>query len=145
MPVKLCWKMNFHSCNYLKFFKVVIVYRGTQSIKMWGLYTIVHSVSSVMDNLTLTFIDNTFNTHYFTLCSFRTALARFRNAQMGDAKIKERRPYLASECEDLHKAEKWRRQVISEISRKVAQIQNGEEAFESFGLVVFLHLIYYIF
>ncbi|XP_041457678.1 pre-mRNA-splicing factor ISY1 homolog [Lytechinus pictus] len=54
-----------------------------------------------------------------------TALARFRNAQMGDTKMKERRPYLASECEELPKAEKWRRQVISEISRKVAQIQNA--------------------
>lgn len=54
-----------------------------------------------------------------------TALARFRNAQMGDTKIKERRPYLATECDDLHKAEKWRRKVISEISRKVAQIQNA--------------------
>lgn len=37
----------------------------------------------------------------------------------------ERRPYLATECDDLRKAEKFRRQIIGEISKKVAQIQNG--------------------
>ncbi|KAK3103849.1 hypothetical protein FSP39_022418, partial [Pinctada imbricata] len=37
----------------------------------------------------------------------------------------ERRPYLATDCDDLRKAEKWRRQIIGEISRKVAQIQNA--------------------
>ncbi|XP_032893116.1 pre-mRNA-splicing factor ISY1 homolog [Amblyraja radiata] len=54
-----------------------------------------------------------------------TALARFRQAQLEDGKVKERRPFLASECSELHKAEKWRRQIISEISKKVAQIQNA--------------------
>ncbi|XP_061730464.1 pre-mRNA-splicing factor ISY1 homolog [Nerophis ophidion] len=54
-----------------------------------------------------------------------TALARFRQAQLEEGKFKERRPYLASECNDLHKAEKWRRQIISEISKKVSQIQNA--------------------
>uniref|UniRef100_A0A3B4ATX0 Uncharacterized protein n=1 Tax=Periophthalmus magnuspinnatus TaxID=409849 RepID=A0A3B4ATX0_9GOBI len=44
------------------------------------------------------------------LC-FRTALARFRQAQLEEGKVKERRPYLASECDELPKAEKWRRQV----------------------------------
>lgn len=39
--------------------------------------------------------------------------------------LQERRPYLATECDDLHKCEKWRRQIIGEVSRKVAQIQNG--------------------
>ena len=39
--------------------------------------------------------------------------------------LQEVRPYLATECENLHKAEKFRRQIISEISKKVAQIQNG--------------------
>ncbi|XP_019489742.1 PREDICTED: pre-mRNA-splicing factor ISY1 homolog [Hipposideros armiger] len=38
---------------------------------------------------------------------------------------KERRPFLASECTELPKAEKWRRQIIGEISKKVAQIQNA--------------------
>lgn len=54
-----------------------------------------------------------------------TALARFRQAQLEEGKIKERRPFLASECNELPKAEKWRRQIISEISKKVAQIQNA--------------------
>ncbi|CAL1612937.1 unnamed protein product [Knipowitschia caucasica] len=54
-----------------------------------------------------------------------TALARFRQAQLDEGKMKERRPYLASECDELPKAEKWRRQIISEVSKKVAQIQNA--------------------
>lgn len=54
-----------------------------------------------------------------------TALARFRQAQLQDGKTKERRPFLASECTELPKAEKWRRQIISEVSKKVAQIQNA--------------------
>ncbi|KAI7795362.1 pre-mRNA-splicing factor ISY1-like protein, partial [Triplophysa rosa] len=54
-----------------------------------------------------------------------TALARFRQAQLEEGKFKERRPFLASECNELPKAEKWRRQIISEISKKVAQIQNA--------------------
>ena len=39
--------------------------------------------------------------------------------------LQDRRPYLATECDDLQQAEKWRRQIIGEVSRKVAQIQNG--------------------
>lgn len=58
------------------------------------------------------------------LC-LRTALARFRQAQLEEGKVKERRPFLASECSELPKAEKWRRQIISEVSKKVAQIQNA--------------------
>ncbi|XP_075869482.1 pre-mRNA-splicing factor ISY1 homolog isoform X1 [Nelusetta ayraudi] len=54
-----------------------------------------------------------------------TALARFRQAQLEEGKVKERRPFLASECSELPKAEKWRRQIISEVSKKVAQIQNA--------------------
>jgi pre-mRNA-splicing factor ISY1 len=38
----------------------------------------------------------------------------------------DRRPYLASECKNVPEAEKWRRQIIGEMSRKVAEIQNGE-------------------
>jgi len=36
-----------------------------------------------------------------------------------------RRPFLATECENLKEAEKWRHQIIREISKKVAQIQNA--------------------
>ncbi|KAI4901441.1 hypothetical protein NFI96_014727 [Prochilodus magdalenae] len=61
----------------------------------------------------------------FCVMFCRTALARFRQAQLEEGKVKERRPFLASECNELPKAEKWRRQIISEISKKVAQIQNA--------------------
>lgn len=39
---------------------------------------------------------------------------------------KDRRPFLASDCDDLSEAEKWRREVIKETSKKVQMIQNGE-------------------
>ena len=55
----------------------------------------------------------------------RTALARFRKMKMEEGKIVERRPYLATDCSNLRKCEKWRRQIIGEISRKVSQIQNA--------------------
>ncbi|KAL7644711.1 UNVERIFIED_CONTAM: hypothetical protein RMT77_004524 [Armadillidium vulgare] len=54
-----------------------------------------------------------------------TTLARWRAAQEGGVQPRIRRPYLASECEDLREAEKWRNQIISEIARKVSQIQNA--------------------
>lgn len=45
--------------------------------------------------------------------------------EMSSGGGRERRPYLASECKVLPEAERWRRQVIGEISRKVAEIQNA--------------------
>eukprot|EP00794_Sanderia_malayensis_P020341 gene20341-22344_t len=36
-----------------------------------------------------------------------------------------KRPFLATECKDLQEAEKWRRQVIRDVSKRVAQIQNA--------------------
>ncbi|NXH07219.1 ISY1 factor, partial [Loxia leucoptera] len=53
------------------------------------------------------------------------ALARLWRAQLEEGKVKERRPFLASECKELPKAEKRRRQIVGEISKKVAQIQNA--------------------
>jgi len=38
---------------------------------------------------------------------------------------KQRRPFLASECDNLQEAEKWRREIIKEITKKVAEIQNA--------------------
>jgi pre-mRNA-splicing factor ISY1 len=35
-----------------------------------------------------------------------------------------RRPYLATLCEDVDEAEKWKRQVLRDVSRKVSDIQN---------------------
>ncbi|XP_067935273.1 pre-mRNA-splicing factor ISY1 homolog [Watersipora subatra] len=54
-----------------------------------------------------------------------TALARWRAAFEGKGEEKERRPYLATECDDVQKAERWRRQIIGEVSKKVSQIQNA--------------------
>lgn len=54
-----------------------------------------------------------------------TTLARWRAAHLDNVKEQERRPYLATECTDLDKAEKFRRQIIGEVSKKVAQIQNA--------------------
>jgi Isy1-like splicing family. len=45
--------------------------------------------------------------------------------------VSKRRPYLASQCEHLNDAERWRRQIIREISRGISKIQNpglGEHA-----------------
>ena len=39
-------------------------------------------------------------------------------------KPKERRPYLASECSHLPDAEKWRQEIIKEVIKEVAEIQN---------------------
>lgn len=55
----------------------------------------------------------------------RTTLARWRAAKEIESGEKDRRPYLASECQDLPKCEKYRLEIIREISNKVAQIQNG--------------------
>nr|SVE80252.1 EOG090X09UC [Daphnia magna] len=54
-----------------------------------------------------------------------TTLARFRAAQLGTLGGKDRRPYLASECKDLKECERWRREILREISKKVTQIQNA--------------------
>lgn len=54
-----------------------------------------------------------------------TTLARWRAAHEHTETVKDRRPFLATECKSLPAAEKWRSQIIREISRKVAQIQNA--------------------
>lgn len=41
-----------------------------------------------------------------------------------DEQRKKRRPFLASHCEHLHDAEKWRRQIIREITDGIRKIQN---------------------
>lgn len=37
----------------------------------------------------------------------------------------DKRPYLSSECHSLGEAEKWRHQIIGEISRNISEIQNA--------------------
>ncbi|ETO26559.1 hypothetical protein RFI_10582 [Reticulomyxa filosa] len=56
----------------------------------------------------------------------QTMLARWLRYKEEEAKgPKEQRPYLAELCNDLHKAEKWRGQIIKEISKNVSEIQNA--------------------
>jgi len=54
-----------------------------------------------------------------------TTLARWRAAKEAESGEKDRRPFLASECTDLSRCEKYRLEIIREISKKVAQIQNA--------------------
>jgi len=56
-----------------------------------------------------------------------TTLARWRQSQLEDqgSGNKTRRPYLASECDDLKEAQKWRLDIVRDISKKVTQIQNA--------------------
>jgi len=42
-----------------------------------------------------------------------------------NAGVSERRPYLATDCDNLTDAERWRRDIVREITKKVAEIQNA--------------------
>lgn len=55
-----------------------------------------------------------------------STLSRWRQAQSeGDSKKAKKRPYLAELCSDLTEAEKWRREIIKEVSNLVMLIQNA--------------------
>lgn len=41
------------------------------------------------------------------------------------AKPKDRRPFLATECIDVLEADRWRHQILREIGKKVMEIQNA--------------------
>ena len=45
--------------------------------------------------------------------------------QQFNAGVSERRPYLATDCDNLTDAERWRRDIVREITKKVAEIQNA--------------------
>jgi len=47
-----------------------------------------------------------------------------KDALNADRGKNERRPFIADECDNLHDAEKWRRQIVKELSRFISQIQN---------------------
>jgi pre-mRNA-splicing factor ISY1 len=67
-----------------------------------------------------------------------TVLARWRQLQLkeqGNLRV-DRRPYLASEETNVRKAEKWRYQVIRDIAKKVAQIQNGKNRINDFIFIL---------
>ncbi|KAI7852198.1 Isy1-like splicing factor [Circinella umbellata] len=55
-------------------------------------------------------------------------LYRFREAQaaeLGLVRKKERRPAMASNVDTVGECEKWRRQILGEVSRKVSKIQDA--------------------
>ncbi|XP_031557979.1 pre-mRNA-splicing factor ISY1 homolog [Actinia tenebrosa] len=56
-----------------------------------------------------------------------TMLSRWYDVKRKEAGkgVQERRPFLATECDNLQEAERWRHQVIREVAKKVAQIQNA--------------------
>lgn len=58
-----------------------------------------------------------------------STLSRWRQAQAGSGgdgiKKPKKRPYLAELCSDLDEAEKWRKEIIGEISNLVLLIQNA--------------------
>lgn len=114
--------------SFIKFFKIIFFYYififflGTKCRESYV------SMSKRKHFFQQNFIKYIFFLYLFKYISFnRTTLARWRAAQSneGARKEQERRPYLASECRDLRKAEKWRMQIIREIAKKVAQIQNA--------------------
>lgn len=56
-------------------------------------------------------------------------LYRFREAQaaeLGGGKMRLRRPNFAGVVNTVQEAEKWRRDILSEISRKISKIQDGK-------------------
>lgn len=55
-----------------------------------------------------------------------STLHRWRQAQSeSDTKKIKKRPYLAELCDNLQEAEKWRKEIINEISNLVLLIQNA--------------------
>ena len=56
----------------------------------------------------------------------QSMLNRFLAGKKEDqAKPKDRRPFLATECIDVLEADRWRHQILREIGKKVMEIQNA--------------------
>ena len=63
-------------------------------------------------------------------------LYRFREAQAAELGLgtrADRRPKMASACKSLRECERWRGEILREISRKVSKIQDGPCPFRVFG------------
>lgn len=77
------------------------------------------------------FRDFTYFTEIFIVnCNAAAVIKKmiFLQAKMAEEGLdtkNDRRPYLASQCDNLKDSERWRIQVIRETSKKVAQIQNA--------------------
>jgi len=58
----------------------------------------------------------------------QSMLYRFREAQAAELGLgtrADRRPRMASACKSLRECERWRGEILREISRKVSKIQDG--------------------
>lgn len=63
-------------------------------------------------------------------------LYRFREAQAAELGLgtrSDRRPRMASACKSLRDCERWRGEILREISRKVSKIQDGASPSPDFG------------
>ena len=64
-------------------------------------------------------------------------LYRFREAQAAELGLgtrSDRRPRMASSCKSLRECERWRGEILREVSRKVSKIQDGVCHCEQFFL-----------
>ncbi|KAN0041836.1 hypothetical protein ACTFIV_004386 [Dictyostelium citrinum] len=55
----------------------------------------------------------------------KSMLNRYLQLKGSETRQEERRPYLSNECDSLVDAEKWRRQILKEITRGITEIQNS--------------------
>ena len=46
----------------------------------------------------------------------------------------KRRPLLASDCQSLPEAEKWRRELVRDFTKKISAIQNGKHTLRQLSL-----------
>lgn len=51
-------------------------------------------------------------------------LNRWIKMKADEGKPKNKRPFLASECDNVTDAERWRRDIVKDVGRKISQIQN---------------------
>jgi hypothetical protein len=64
-------------------------------------------------------------------------LYRFREAQAAELGLgtrADRRPRMASSCKSLRECERWRGEILREISRKVSKIQDGKPVYPGIPL-----------
>lgn len=70
-------------------------------------------------------------------------LYRFREAQAAELGLGtrgDRRPRMASACKSLRECERWRGEILREISRKVSKIQDGLSSLKQFYLFGLKHI-----
>ena len=72
-------------------------------------------------------------------------LYRFREAQAAELGLgtrSDRRPRMASSCKSLRECERWRGEILREVSRKVSKIQDGVSLRVVFSLFNYLSGLY---